>query len=85
MSSTLAADSIGSPGQHTYEIARLLAQLSDYELNELHAAVRERLGRGIDLQDLEPSLRPLLNKILDVVEGPSAETTGGGVEQLLFG
>jgi hypothetical protein len=86
MSTTLTPHSIDFPHEHAFAIARLVAELSDYELNELHAAVRERLGRGIDLDGLEPSLRPLLNRILDVVERPSDDPAEGlRLEQLLFG
>ena len=68
MTSTLEPEPVDLQAARASQVARLLADLSDAERTELHAAVRERLARGTDLDGLQESLRPLLNRILDVVD-----------------
>jgi hypothetical protein len=86
MTPGLEPDLVDSLHERAFEVARLVAVLPDHELTELHAAVRERLGRGVDLESLPATLRPLLNRILDVVDR-SCIDAGEAIrlERIVFG
>jgi hypothetical protein len=74
MSTTLHPAETDSLRARAFELAAVVEQLTDGEFNELHAAVLERLTREVDLQGLQPFLRPLLNRVLDVLDRSSLGT-----------
>jgi hypothetical protein len=71
MSTTLQPNGLEALQAQALELAVVVEQLTDWDINELHAAVLERVGRGSDLQGLPRRLRPLLNRILDVLDRSS--------------
>jgi len=62
-----APDGIVTLWQRALDVAAEISLLPSAQVFELRAAVRERLSRGDDLV-ASPDLRPLLNRILDLVD-----------------